>query len=58
MIGVTGGEGDVTLEEAVGADGVCHTYVCAVNQGGYDGTAINLPQLIQWIKANRPDLLS
>lgn len=29
----------------------------AINQGGYDSTAVDLLELIAWIKENRSDLL-
>lgn len=31
--------------------------VVALNQGGFDNTAIDLLELISWMKDNRPDLL-
>lgn len=31
--------------------------VCARNEGGYNGTVVDLLDVINWVKANRPDLL-
>jgi len=30
--------------------------ITAINQGGYDSTAVDLLDLLGWIKNNRPDL--
>ena len=30
----------------------------ALNQGGYDGTDIDLVDVLAWLKANRPELLT
>jgi hypothetical protein len=30
--------------------------VCAFNEGGFNGTAVDLGEVLVWIKENRPDL--
>jgi hypothetical protein len=30
--------------------------ISAKNEGGYNGTSIDLRQLLAWLRANRPDL--
>ncbi|MFM7011996.1 MAG: hypothetical protein ACKO0Z_22145 [Betaproteobacteria bacterium] len=32
--------------------------LCATNQGGFDGVAIDLLELVAWLKKNKPELLS
>ena len=39
-------------EEALGAPAVL-----AFNEGGYNCVAINLRELISWLRANRPEIL-
>jgi hypothetical protein len=34
-----------------------HLVVQAINEGGYNSTEVDLLQLIQWLKTNRPELL-
>ena len=55
MEGVTEhGEGlEVTLEGYFGRE-----VIVASNQGGHDCTLVDLHQLITWLKANRPELLT
>lgn len=31
--------------------------VLAINQGGFDGTSVDLLQLIAWVRENMPELL-
>ena len=31
--------------------------VSAYNEGGFNGTSIDLLQLLAWLRANRPDLI-
>jgi hypothetical protein len=31
--------------------------VLAINQGGHDGTAVDLVELLAWVKDNMPELL-
>lgn len=45
----------VTLAEDGPENRLC---VCAENEGGYNGTSVDLLDLIAWLKANRRDLLS
>jgi hypothetical protein len=32
--------------------------VSAYNEGGFNGTSIDLLQLLAWLRANQPDLMS
>ncbi len=38
-------------------DGHGRLVISATNEGGYNSTQVDLLQLIQWIKNNRPELL-
>ena len=32
--------------------------ISAKNEGGYNGTSVDLLELLAWLRANRPDLMS
>jgi predicted alpha/beta-fold hydrolase len=40
-----------------GADRANRLVVCATNQGGHDGTAIDLTEFLWWVKKCHPDWL-
>ena len=37
--------------------GVGRLVICAINEGGYNGVSIDLLDVIEWVKKNRPELL-